>query len=127
MDESGEEPKAQLQAELDRSRENLLRFIRLEFAMAETLWSLWKQTENKRQRRRLRHDIRKARVSIVHFKKKLGPVEGEAEADEYLGKIDAILEKSGVPSVAKLALKRLHQRVRKLRKRRRRAEGRGGI
>lgn len=117
MDEAGEKPQEPLHAELDRSRENLLRFIRLEFAMAETLWGLWKQTEKKRQRKRLRDDIRKAKVSIVHFKKKLGPVEGQAEVDEYIGKIDAILEQSGTPSVADFFLKRLRQRARRLRKR----------
>jgi hypothetical protein len=115
MHDAGENPNAQLQAEFDRSRENLLRFIRLEFAMAETLWSLLKQTEKKRQRKRLRDDIRKAKVSIVHFKKKLDSSDAHGEVDGYIEKIDSHLRDSSSPSVVGMLLKRLRRRTRKLR------------
>jgi hypothetical protein len=100
---------------LAESRENLLRFIRLEFAMAETLWELLKRTENKRQGKRIRDDIRKAKVSIINFKKKLDPQEGNVEIDKCIGKIDGYLRESSSPSVTGLFLRRLQQRVRRLR------------
>ena len=103
---------------LAESRENLLRFIRLECAMAETLWELRKRTENKRQRKRIRDDIRKAKVSIINFKKKLDPQEGNVEIDKCIGKIDGYLRESSSPSVTGLFLRRLQQRVRRLRSKR---------
>ena len=115
MGEAGERPQERLRGDLDESRENLLRFIRLEFAMAETLWELWKRTENKRQRKRIRDDIRKAKVSIINFKKKLDPKEGDLEVDKYIGKIDGYLRESSPPSGTGLLLRRLQQRVRRLR------------
>jgi hypothetical protein len=111
---AGETSQELLQANLDRSRENLLRFIKLEFEMSETLYGLWKQTESKKHRNRLRNDIRKARVSITHFRQKLGPKEAYPEVDEYLRKIDGFLHEKRSPSVVKLILKRLPQRLRQL-------------
>jgi hypothetical protein len=110
----GEKSRELLQADLDRSRENLLRFIRLEFEMSETLYGLLKQTESEKNRKRLRKDLRKARVSIVHFKQKLGTQEGDLEIDEFLRKIDGFLHENRSPSVVKLLLKRLPQRLRHL-------------
>jgi hypothetical protein len=116
MSEAGEKADEILQGESDSSRENILRFIRLEFHLAETLSGLLAQTENKRQRKRLRHDIRKAKVSIVHFKKRVGQQSGDQEEiDEYIGKIDSILRESGSSSKAEFMLKRLRHRVKKLR------------
>lgn len=117
MGEASEKPHETQQAELDSSRENLLRFIRLEFQMAETLSGLLRQTGNKRQRKRLREDIRRAKVSIVHFKKRLGQKDRCPEVDEYIGKIDTVLRQSSSPSIGEYVLKRLRQRVRKLRNR----------
>jgi hypothetical protein len=111
---AGETSRELLQADLERSRENLLRFIRLEFEMSETLYGLLKQTESKEHRRRLRKDVRKARVSIVHFRQKLGTKEGDAEVDEFLRKIDGFLHENRSPSVAQLFMKRLPQRLRQL-------------
>jgi len=113
--EAGEPPKETLWDDLDESRENLLRFIRLESAMAETLWELLKRTENKRQRKRLRDDIRRAKVSIVHFKKKLDSSDAHSEVDEYVEKIDSYLGDSSSPSVVEILFKRLRRRARKLR------------
>ncbi len=113
--ETREPPQEALRDDLDESRENLLRFIRLEFVMAETLWELWKRTENKRQRKRIRDDIRKAKVSIFNFKKKLDPQEGNVEVDKCIGKIDGYLRESNSPSVTGLLLRRLQQRMRRLR------------
>jgi hypothetical protein len=113
-----EPPQESLREHLAESRENLLRFIRLEFAMAETLWELLKRTENKRQRKRIRDDIRKAKVSIINFKKKLDPQEGNMEIDKCIGKIDGYLRDSSSPSVTGLFLRRLQQRVRRLRSKR---------
>lgn len=115
--EAGEPPQEPLRGDLDESHENLLRFIRLEFAMAETLWELLKRTENKRQRKRIRDDIRKAKVSIINFKKKLDLQDGNVEVDGCIGKIDGYLRESSSPSVTGLLLRRLHQRVRRLRSR----------
>lgn len=115
MGEAGEPPQEPRRDDLHESRENLLRFIRLEFAMAETLWELWRRTENKRQRKRIRDDIRKAKVSIINFKKKLDPQEGNVEVDKCIGKIDGYLRESSSPSVTGLLLRRLQQRVRRLR------------
>ena len=103
-----------LQADLDRGRENLLRFIRLEFEMSETLYGLLKQTESKKHRKRLREDLRKARVSIVHFRQKLGASESDTEIDDFLRKIDGFLHEDRSPSMVKLLLKRLPQRLRQL-------------
>jgi hypothetical protein len=111
---AGETSRELLQADLDRSRENLLRFIRLEFEMSETLYGLLKQTASKKHRKRLRKDVRKARVSIVHFRQKLGTKESDAEIDEFLRKIDGFLRANRSPSVVKLLLKRLPQRLRQL-------------
>ena len=58
--------------------------------------------------------MRKARVSIVHFRQKLGTKEGEAEIDEFLRKIDGFLHENRSPSVVKLLLKRLPSRLRQL-------------
>src|ERR1700733_9648437 len=115
---AGETSRELLQADLDRSRENLLRFIRLEFEMSETLYGLLKQTESKEHRKRLRKDVRKARVSIVHFRRKLGKTETErdTEIDEFLRKIDGFLHEDRSPSVVKLLLKRLPQRLRQLKR-----------
>jgi hypothetical protein len=111
---AGETPREILQADLDQSRENLLRFIRLEFEMSETLYGLLKHTESEKHRKRLRQDVRKARVSIVHFRQKLGTKEDDAEIDEFLRKIDGFLHENRSPSVVKLLLKRLPQRLRQL-------------
>ena len=111
---AGDTSRDLLQADLDRSRENLLRFIRLEFEMSETLYGLLKQTESREHRKRLRKDVRKARVSIVHFRQKLGAKEADAEIDEFLRKIDGFLHENRSPSVVKLLLKRLPQRLRPL-------------
>jgi hypothetical protein len=111
---AGETSRELLQADFGRSRENLLRFIRLEFEMSETLYGLLKQTESKKQRKRLRKDLRKARVSIVHFKQKLGTTEGDAEIDEFLRKIDGFLHENRSPSMVKLLLKRLPHRIRQI-------------
>ena len=113
--EAGEPPQEPLRHDLDDSRENLLRFIRLEFAMAETLWELLKRTENKRQCKRIRDDIRKAKVSIINFKKRLDPQEGYIEVDKYIGKIDSYLQHRSSPSVTGMLLRRLQQHVRRLR------------
>jgi hypothetical protein len=113
--QAGEPAQEPLRADLDESRENLLRFIRLECVMAETLWELWKRTENKRQCKRIRDDIRKAKVSIINFKKKLNPQEGNVEVDKCIGKIDGFLRESSSPSVTGLLLRRLQKRVRRLR------------
>jgi hypothetical protein len=113
---AGDTSRELLQADLDRSRDNLLRFIRLEFEMSETLYGLLKQTESKKHRKRLRKDVRKARVSIVHFRQKLGTKERDAEIeiDDFLRKIDSFLHENRSPSVVKLLLKRLPQRLRQL-------------
>jgi hypothetical protein len=113
--EAGEPPQEPLRDDLDKSRENLLRFIRLEFAMAETLWELLERTQNKRQCKLILDDIRKAKVSIIKFKKKLDPQEGNVEVDKCVGKIDGYLGESSSPSVTGLLLRRLQQRVRTLR------------
>jgi hypothetical protein len=110
----------ELQTELDRSRENLLRFIKLEFELSETLYALLKQTERKKHCKRLRGDIRKARVSIIHFRQKLSPREGCPEVDEYLRKINDFLSENRSPSVVKLLLKRLPKRLRRLKSSKRR-------
>jgi hypothetical protein len=115
VDEAEETPLEPLREHLAVSRENLLRFIRLEFAMAETLWELWKRTENKRQRKRIRDDIRKAKVSIINLRKKLDPQEDTVEIDDCIGKIDGYLRESSSPSVTGVFLRRLQQRVRRLR------------
>jgi hypothetical protein len=115
VDEAGEPPQKPLRADLDNTNENLLRFIRLEFAMAETLWELRKRTETKRQRKRIRDDIRKTKISIINFKKRLDQQEGNTEVDEYIGKIDGYLRESSSPPVTSLFLRRLQRRVRGLR------------
>jgi hypothetical protein len=124
--EAGEPPQEPLRDHLDDSRENLLRFMRLEFAMAETLWELLKRTENKRQRRRIRDDIRKAKVSIINFKKRLDPQEGYVEVDKYIGKIDGYLQEASSSSVTGLLLRRLQQRVRRLRSKKSRKQSTRG-
>jgi hypothetical protein len=111
---AGDTSRDLLQADLDRSRENLLRFIRLEFEMSETLYGLLKQTESKKHRKRLRKDMRKARVSIVHFRQKLGAKEGDTEIDEFLRKIDGFLHENRSPAGVKFLLKRLPLRLRYL-------------
>ena len=113
----GEGPSEGLHAELAASLENLLRFIRLEFQMAETLATLLMQTENRRQRKRIWTDIRKAKVSIVRFKKRLGTKDNLPEVDGYLEKIDVFLSQSGSPSTAKFIVRKLRQRIRKIRNR----------
>jgi hypothetical protein len=112
-----EGPSEVLHAELAASFENLLRFIRLEFQMAETLASLLMQTENRRQRKRIWTDIRKAKGSIVRFKKRLGTKDKLPEVEGYLQKIDVFLSQSGSPSTAKVIVRKLRQRIRKIRNR----------
>jgi hypothetical protein len=113
--EAGEPPLQPLRDDLGDSRENLLRFIRLEFVMAETLWELLRRTENKRRRKRIRDDICKAEVSIISFKKRLDPHAGNVEVDKYIGRIDGYLREGSSTSATGLLLSRLLQRVRKLR------------
>jgi hypothetical protein len=109
-----EGPSEVLHAELAASFENLLRFIRLEFQMAETLASLLMQTENRRQRKRIWTDIRKAKGSIVRFKKRLGTKDSLPEVDGHLQKIDVFLSQSGSPSTAKVIIRKLRHRIRKI-------------
>jgi hypothetical protein len=111
-----EGPSEVLYAEL-ASFENLLRFIRLEFQLAETLASLLRQTENRSQRKRIWSDIRKAKVSIVRFKKRLGTKDNFPEVEGYLEKIDVFLSQSGSPSTGKVIVRKLRQRIKKIRNR----------
>jgi hypothetical protein len=126
VDEAGEQSEEPLREHLAESRENLLRFIRLEFRMAETLSELLIRTENKRQCKRIRDDIRKAKVSIINFNKRLDPQEGYVEVDQYIGRIDGYLREGSSLSAAGLLLRRLQERVRRLRSKRSRNSSKRG-